>query len=250
MVILPNNDLFMKISYGFQILENIDAIGWYNQWVISRFAPYLKGDILEVGCGVGSFTKLLSGFGSLWAIDISNEYLKKTKKEAPKKVKVGFGDIQKGKFFFKDKQFDTIVCLNVLEHIQDDIKALKILNKLLKPGGILILLLPTHQFLYNEIDRLAGHFRRYEKDILTKKLLQSNFEINFLKRLNFIGGVGWLLSGKIFRSSNIDRLKVKIFQYLAPPFIFLENFLEPPLGTSLLVIAKRGAVFNDGPKPY
>ncbi len=229
----------MKRGYIFQILENIDAIGWYNYWIVSRFAQYLKGDILEIGCGVGSFTKLLSGFGSLWAIDIEDEYLKKTKKEASKKVKVGFGDIEKSKFFFKDKQFDAIVCLNVLEHIQDDDKALKILNQLLKPGGILILLVPTHQFLYNEIDKLSGHFRRYEKNVLRKKLHQAHFEITSLKRLNFIGGLGWLLSGKIFKSTNIDRSKVKIFQYLAPPFIFLENLLEPPLGTSLLVITKR-----------
>lgn len=240
----------MKTSYGFQILENIDAIGWYNQWIINRFVQYLKGDILEVGCGVGSFTKLLSGFGTLWAIDIDMEYLRKTKKEAPKKVKVGFGDIEKGKLFFKYKTFDTIVCLNVLEHIKDDNKALNILNKLLKPGGVLILLVPTHQFLYNEIDRLAGHFRRYEKNMLSKKLYYSNFEIKSLKRLNFIGGLGWFLSGNIFKSTNMDRSKVRIFQYLAPPFIFLENFLEPPLGTSLLAIAKKTAVFNDGPKPY
>ena len=62
----------MKESYVYQILENIDAIGWYNQWVIGRFAKYLQGDILEVGSGVGSFTRLLSKYGRLWAIDIED----------------------------------------------------------------------------------------------------------------------------------------------------------------------------------
>lgn len=228
----------MKESYVYQILENIDAIGWYNQWVIGRFAKYLQGDILEVGSGVGSFTRLLSKYGHLWAIDIEDNYLKTTKKIAGKKTKVGFGDIEKDKFFFGSQKFDAIVCLNVVEHIRDDKKALNTLYKLLKPQGVLVLLVPTHQFLFNEIDKLSGHFRRYEKQDLSKKLIQSSFKIVFLKRLNFLGGFGWLLA-KILRSKNIDRSKVKIFQYLAPPFIFLENFLEPPLGTSLLVIAKK-----------
>src|SRR5687768_12294405 len=136
-------------------LENIPD--WYNRWTLDQFKDYLSGEILEVGCGIGNFTKLIPSFGKVIALDVEDDYINKVKGMV-KEVKVGKGDIEKGVYFFDGgSKFDSIICLNVLEHIKDDKKALENIYKLLKDGGKLVLLVPIHKMLYGEIDRSISH---------------------------------------------------------------------------------------------
>ena len=211
---------------------------WYNNWTLKKFAQYLTGDILEVGCGIGNFTKLLLRYGKVWAVDLNEDYIKNLKKELSTKAEVGCGDIEKGTYFFKDKKFDAIVCLNVLEHIKDDDAALKNLFDLLKPGGRLILLVPSHQFLYGTIDRSINHFRRYEKQEIIKMLKNSGFKILKSKRFNFLGGLGWFIAGRILKANAVGGGNISVFNRIAPIILPLE-FFEPPIGTSVFVIAQK-----------
>lgn len=220
-------------------LESMNMAYWYNQWSINQFKKYLIGDILEIGCGIGNFTEYLFPYGTILAIDINKKYIRQTYKKLHEKVRVGFGDIEEGKYFFKSKSFDTIVCLNVLEHIENDSKALENIFNLLKTGGNLILIVPAHSFLYGAIDNAVGHYRRYEKNKLLNLLERHNFKIIKSRKLNFLGGVGWWITGKLLGKSFVEKSKIKIFNFLAPFFLSLENILEPPFGTSILVIAKK-----------
>lgn len=229
----------MKDSYDKDTLESMSQAVWYNQWTVNQFKKFLHGDILEVGCGVGNFTKQLLFFGEVSAIDIKTDYLRQTKELIGSGGQVGFGDIEKGSYFFKDKKFDAIVCLNVLEHIQDDEVALKNLFNLLKKEGRLILIIPSENFLYGEIDRSIGHFRRYEKTELIKKLRTAGFEIIKSKKLNFLGAIGWFIVGRILREKKVKKGNVKIFNTIAPFILLLENIVEPPLGISILTVAQR-----------
>lgn len=212
---------------------------WYNKWLFKIFAPFLSGDILEVGCGIGNFTKLLSKYGAVRAIDINTNYITIARKETGLKTKIGSGDIEKGIYFFRSKQFDSIVCLNVLEHIKDEDKALDNLFKLLKPEGKLILLLPSHMFLYGHIDKSIGHFRRYNKSKIKEKLLKKGFKILKLKRLNFLAAPGWFVAGKILKETAVKEGNIKIFNLVAPVFLKLEKIIEPPIGISLLVVVQK-----------
>lgn len=218
-------------------LENMSQIAWYNEWVFKKIADFLKGDILEVGAGIGNFTSMLSKKGNLTVIDINQDYLQKLKQRYQPYVKIGFGDIDKGKYFFGQTTFNAIVCFNVLEHIQDDVGAFKNLYLLLKKGGLLILIVPAHPRLYNNIDKSINHFRRYDP----KKMgaLLSDFQIVKLENINFIGAVGWWIAGKLFRDSSVTSVKIKLFNLIAPFFLQLENFLGTPFGTSILVIARK-----------
>lgn len=219
-----------------ETLESLSGAAWYNIWLINKFKKYIKGDILEVGCGIGNFTSQLSQYGKVNAIDINKNYLGKIKYA---NVKVGFGDIEKGSYFFKNKKFDSIVCLNVLEHIKNDSKAFNNLNRLLKPGGNLILIIPSHKNLFGEIDRAIFHYRRYEKVDLKQLIEKTKLEILTMKRLNLIGGLGWYISGKLLKNTSVDKNKVRLFNLVGPLFLFLEKFYEPPIGTSLLLIARK-----------
>ncbi len=219
-------------------LESMSQAVWYNQWTLNKFTTFLHGDILEVGCGIGNFTRILAGYGRVWAIDINKQYLENLKKEMKDIVWVGYGDIEKGDYFFKEKKFDVIVCLNVLEHIKNDQEALENLFNLLKPSGKLILLVPAHQFLYGKIDNAIGHFRRYSKKDTINKLKKCGFKILSSKRFNFLGGIGWFVVGRILDANAVGHGNISVFNKIAPFILPLEIF-EPPLGTSLLIIAER-----------
>lgn len=218
-------------------LESMSQAVWYNQWTLNKFTPFIYGDILEVGCGIGNFTGLLAKYGKIWAVDINQEYIKKNKPD--KKINVGFGDIEKGKYFFKEKKFDSIVCLNVLEHIKDDNSAIKNLFTLLKSGGKLILLVPAHQFLYGEIDRSIGHVRRYNKGDLTRRLEETGFKILLSRKLNFLGALGWFIAGRILKEDIVKKGNIKIFNLVAPLVLSLEDLFETPMGTSILAVAQK-----------
>lgn len=226
------------MTNGKQTLESMSQAVWYNEWTLQKFLPHLKGDILEIGCGIGNFTNSLTKYGNVWAVDIEKEYIEKTKKNTKGKVKVGFGDIEKGEYFF-DKKFDVVICINVLEHIKDDKRALKNLYNLLKKEGKLILLVPAHDFLYGGIDKAIGHYRRYQKDRLSLMMVNLGFKIISARALNFLGALGWWFSSKLLGKSIVEEGKVKVFNVIAPIILPLENIVEPPFGTSVLIIAQK-----------
>lgn len=228
----------MKDISGLQTLESMSQADWYNQWSVSKFKRYLNGKILEVGCGIGNFTRSLSKFGQVYAIDKNIGYIN-TKHKFSKTAIIGYGDIEKGKYFFERKIFDCIVCLNVLEHIKDDNRALRNMYNLLGKEGVLVLLVPTQMFLYSEIDKKLGHYRRYEKQDLLEKLSEIGLTVLSTRRLNFLGAIGWFIAGKMLKSAYVTRNKIKVFNLFAPISLRFEDLMEPLIGTSLLVIAKK-----------
>lgn len=229
----------MKIDESKLTLESMSQAIWYNQWTLEKFKSFLKGKILEVGCGIGNFTKSLTSFGQVWAIDIEQNYIKQTQKLVKDKAKVGYGDIERGKYFFDNLKFDTVVCINVLEHVKDDKKALVNLLNLLEKKGYLILLIPVHKFLYGKIDEAIKHYRRYTKKEIKVKLEGAGFRLISCRKINFLGGVGWFFASRVFSDSTISKTKIRLFNVLAPFILFLENLFEPPIGTSILIIAKK-----------
>ncbi len=227
------------MNMGQSTLESMSQAVWYNQWTLNKIKKYLKGNILEVGCGIGNFTKSLTELGRVTAIDISQSYIQEVLKEFKKGVSVGLGNIESGKYFFKNKQFNSIVCLNVLEHIENDSQAIQNLYQLLNPQGFLVIIVPAHQFLYGEIDRSIGHYRRYSLSDISQKLHSSGLKIIKHRRLNVLGAVGWFISGKLYKDRIVGSNKIKIFNFVGPVILPLEDLIEPPFGTSFLIIAQK-----------
>lgn len=224
---------------GTSTLESMTQAKFYNRWTLNKFTKFLNGSILEIGCGIGTFSETLSKYGKITAIDVDNDLIEIAKKNNNSDIKVGYGDIEKGKYFFNNKRFETIVCINVLEHIDDDERAIRNMYDLLAKNGVLILLIPSHPILYGEIDRTIGHFRRYSKEDIINKLNQDNFSIVEFKTINFIGALGWFISGKILKNKEVDSSKIKLFNLFAPIFLKAEDLISPPFGTSFLIIASK-----------
>lgn len=220
-------------------LENMNQAMFYNRWCMDKFKSYVHGNILEVGCGIGNFTEALTNHGKVWAMDIDNHCVAETKKRIGKNARVGFGNIESGKYFFPKRNFDSIICLNVLEHIDHDEKALAHMFTLLHPGGHLILLVPIHQFLYGTIDKSIHHFRRYDPQSLLLRLKGKNFSVVEHQTMNIMGAIGWWFAGKIFRSETVGNKQIKMFNFVSPFVLPLEDIVHPPFGTSILVVARK-----------
>ncbi len=218
-------------------LESMSQALWYNQWTLDFFKQYLHGNILEIGCGIGNFTTLLPPHGHTYAIDIEPSYIKTTKMKLKKRAHVGFGDIEKGLFFFKKTKFDTLICLNVLEHIRKHKKSIRNMHLLLKPNKHLILLVPAHPILYGNIDKAIGHYRRYTKNELIQILHENCFHIKLYRQINTLGAIGWFIAGRLMGDSIVSKKKLKLFDRIARFVLPFEKIFGTPFGTSFLVVA-------------
>ncbi len=148
-------------------------------------------------------------------------------------------DISEEKTLDFDKKFDTIVCVNVLEHIKDDEKALANMFRLLSPKGNLLLFVPALSQLYGALDKQLGHFRRYTKNMLSKKILKAGFQIKKISYSNFFGIFGWYLNSRILKRKRFSILQPLIFDKFVPLISRTESLLELPIGMSLFLVAEK-----------
>src|SRR3989344_6301926 len=225
---------------GEYTLEIMREAGWYNNWLFMLIEPELKGHILEVGAGIGNITQLLVDKSKrVYAIDLNERYVEKLKKRFANKLEVELGNVEKNDNFFNNKKFDTIVCLNVLEHIKKDTNALKNMYSLLIKGGKLILLVPAHEFLYSHLDAKLGHYKRYNKKELDLLLEDIGFKKISLKYINLASAAAWFIMLRLTKRGSLPRRNVEIFNIIGKLLIWPEKYIEPPIRLSVLAIYKK-----------
>lgn len=168
----------------------------YNQWVVDFYKSYIRGDVLEIGVGHGSFIDFMpQEVSSYTGFDIDNLLIEAAQKRNPQ-AQYFCGDLACSDFSktLKAKRFDTAICINVLEHIDNHQAALENLLNILKPHGRIILFVPAFMSLYQDMDRLAGHCRRYTKSSMQALCDTTNANLISCKYFNAIGGIGWWLN--------------------------------------------------------
>ena len=210
---------------GKETLETMAFAKWYNKWLYELISDHLGKDLLEIGAGTGNFTKLLLNGRKVTAIDIRDDYIKLLKEKGNDRLSVGIGDIEKGKYFFRNKRFDSAVGLNVIEHIRNDKKAIKNIYDLLDNGGKFVMLVPAHKLLYSIMDKELGHYRRYSKDEVRKMLEKAGFSVIKIRYLNWWAAIGWFLFLKLKRTNKLPKDKVRIFDKLLKNGIILNPVL-------------------------
>ena len=215
---------------------------FYHRWIFEKVKPYLKGHILEVGCGIGNLTVWLLRQGRVTIADVKEEYLHIVQnkfRDHPNLIGTLLWDIQKE--FPKElyASFDTIICSNVLEHIQDDQSVLKNFYRLLPSGGRLILLVPALKILYNPLDRELGHFRRYGRKELSQKFILNGFKICHLTYFNIFGILGWFFNGTLLRRRLLPVRQIEIFNRMVPFFIWVEKVIPKWIGQSLIAVGEK-----------
>jgi SAM-dependent methyltransferase len=203
----------------------------YLAWTVGRCEPYLGTRVLDFGAGTGNLTRLLAREGrEIVAFEPFAEHAGILRERLGDEVSVTETLDRDG--------FDSVVCVNVLEHIEDDRGALADIHRTLRPGGFLLALVPAHPVLYGANDRLSGHERRYTKSELGGKLEHAGFEIRELRHVNPVGALGWLMSGKVLRRGEITGGSLRLYDRAVPVLQQLDR-LRLPVGLSLWTIARK-----------
>ena len=212
----------------------------YRRAIITEFSSYLKGNVLEIGTGIGQTTEALldlKGVKNVVGIEPDVRFQNGFRERLPH-IRLVAGTTQD---LAKDESYDGAIMVNVLEHIEDDQDELIRLHKILKLNqGHLCLLIPARQEIYSDLDAHFGHFRRYHKKDLERQLLSAGFKIKSLNYFNFIGYFAWLFRFRLMRCMSFDIDQVRLFdRKIFPPCHLIESrIVRPPIGQSLIAIAQ------------
>lgn len=219
----------------------------YLEWQLSFFRPFLGRRLLEVGCGLGSNLELLAPRDVLFGIDVDPEVLEFARARFAGRKEAGFAlaDVARLDPEFLERlraqRFDSILCLNVLEHVLDDEAALRVLSGLLSPGGTLALLVPAHRWLYGPYDALDGHHRRYSASEVRTRMDRAGFQVDWTHYFNAVGALGWWVQYKLLRRSIHGEGAFGLMNRLVPAMRRFETALRPPLGLSVVALGRKPA---------
>ena len=230
-------------NVGHVTLARMGKLEPYNRWLADRFEKSLGRRVLEIGAGFGNMTRHLTPREVIIASDldaVALEYLRGAFRDDPSiRIASYRFPLQPGeRRELESLALDTVVCLNVLEHIEDDVSTLADLLSILKPGGRLVLIVPAHARLYSSLDVHLRHFRRYEKPELEKKIRDAGFVLEDCRFLNRPGVFGWYVNGRVLRRRVLPRGQLSLFK-LVLPLLRSEETNPPSWGLSLLAIARK-----------
>ncbi len=209
----------------------------YNDWLFRRARPLLGARVLDFGAGVGTFTELIAASTEVVAVEPDGEFVPRLRArfEGNSRVSVVHGD---DGALGELGSFDSVVCLNVLEHIRADLTVLRRFAECLKPGGHVLLLVPAHQALFGEVDRSVGHERRYSRGQLGRRLDSAGLEPVELRYVNPVGAAGWLVSSRLLRRDQVPTGPLRVYDALVPVLRPLD-WLPLPFGLSLWAVGRR-----------
>jgi SAM-dependent methyltransferase len=216
----------------------------YNRWIWQILSPHLGKSVLEIGAGIGTFTRYLKDCPKLYATDIADNCVSLLKSEfgAYPNIEIDYFDVTQiiSTERWLRREVDTVVCLNVLEHIENDVEALRNIYSVTAEKSSLILMVPAFQFAYGTIDELDGHYRRYSKKDLVKKIRAAGFSICRIQYFNSIGLLAWYYTNRIVRDKSTSPVKAMLYDNYVVPFIRIaERLIEPPFGQSLIAVAEK-----------
>ena len=216
----------------------------YTDWTFSLFERHIRGHVLEVGCGVGTFTRRLLGHPlceALLSIDVDPAAVEYCRRSiVGPRLELRVSDVRA-----IDGRFDLIVCMNVLEHIEDDVGALRHMLALLRPGGTLFLLVPAHPFLHSSFDTEAGHYRRYTKRALGALRETAGTAPLDVRQFYFnaVGAIGYFVQYKLLRKQPRADFSAEIgwFDRIVVPVMRRLERERAPFGISLVAVLTKRA---------
>lgn len=226
---------------GYYILQSVRRARGFNRWMLSRFKAHVGQRVWEAGCGIGNFTELLLDRERLVCVDNDPFYVEMIDRRFGHMENVQAREMDlsapgAGKSIRPEKP-DTIISLNVLEHIERDRDVMHEFFEALIPGGHAIILVPAHPRLYTDCDRTLGHFRRYTPEELSSKLRESGFHIVSCKEFNRLGTLGWWVSGKLHKK-DLSPFQMRAYEFLLPIAKLMDRIGVGP-GLSLIAIGQK-----------
>jgi SAM-dependent methyltransferase len=223
-------------------LDAMEAATNYHRAIAEWFSPYMGRRIVEVGAGVGSFSaSLLNRVKDCELILVEpaeNLFpLLQARFARDARVRVVHGFLEA---LDRATAADSVVMVNVLEHIAEDEETLRAIHRMLARDGTVLLFVPAFQWLYGAFDEALGHFRRYTKSLLTERLTQAGFRPLCIRYFNFPGVLTWFLVSRVLKRKTARPDDVRLYdRWIIPWVTRLERYWEPPVGQSLLAVARK-----------
>jgi glycosyltransferase involved in cell wall biosynthesis len=224
-----SDKIYVADEHGSEILARLNRAPRFTKWMADTIRPYLGQRILEIGAGIGNLTSNLVPRREYWASDINPHYLDRLKKlkQTRPYLRVHYTDASAGETY-PEEQFDTVICLNVVEHLEDDVMALRNIRASLEKDGRAIVLVPNGPGLYGSLDRVLGHYRRYTRRQLQDACERAGFRVEKVLKFNRIGAPGWWWNGRVMRSTTFGFWQIKLLNSLLPVVRRIDRFLPFP----------------------
>ncbi|HEY1496474.1 MAG TPA: glycosyltransferase [Candidatus Solibacter sp.] len=235
-----SGDIYVDKDKG--ILDAFSSAPNFNRWMADTIKPYIGKHVLEIGAGIGNLSRILMGGRKRYvATDLDAEHLERLRARLSTRPHLETAILDAARpedgLPFRG-QMDTVVCLNVVEHIEDDLGALRNIHAALVEGGRAIILVPEGQRIYCSLDEELGHFRRYSEDQLRGRMVEAGFKVEAMLRFNRISRPGWWFNGKILQRRTISRSQLKNFDRLVWLFRRIDAHL-PWSPTSIIAIGRK-----------
>ena len=225
------------------MLEDMEHLPNYNDWIVSMLAPALRGRAAEIGAGLRTFAeRIRPHVDSLELVEPAPELAGRlTEKFAAEDgYRVMEQTLEDWLQAGMQAEFDSIVLVNVLEHIKDDRAAAEGFYRNLKAGGRLMIFVPAMPFLYSKLDFAYGHYRRYTRKTLRQRVAAAGFEIEMLRFVDFAGVLPWWLLNTVLGKTTFHAPSLRVYdKYFVPVTRSVESVLAPPVGKNLILIARK-----------
>jgi len=233
-------------DYTVRDQERMRAAHRYFDWQLALAKPWLGQRVLEIGCGMGNFTRTILDRELVVGLDVEAACVARHRENHRDFKNVVSLEIDASNpesvAELSAYNLDSVVSLNVFEHIQDDHQTLRNLWKILPDGGRVVLIIPAFQGLYGPIDHLLGHYRRYTKKSVRELASATGFEPVELHYLNLVGYFGWWANAKVFKRTEQSETQIATFDKLIVTWLRpLESAVRPPVGQSLFTVLEKRA---------
>jgi 2-polyprenyl-3-methyl-5-hydroxy-6-metoxy-1,4-benzoquinol methylase len=226
-------------------LQTLSQAKAFTRWVLDEISPWLGQQILEVGCGIGTYTtELAVGSRKITAIDMERAFVEEAARRLAQhpNVRLICGDATAADTpKSHDEAFDTVILLDVLEHIEDDVTLLARLGARLGLGGHLILKVPAMPSLYSPMDEAIGHRRRYDKTSLTQVISGCGLEVVRIWSFNAAAVPAWWWNGRVLKRRSPPQEQVALYNRLVPALRPLDRLARLFCGVSLFAVARQPA---------
>ena len=228
---------------GQAILDAFAHTPKFNRWMADTIRPYVGKRVLEIGAGMGNLARqLVSGRQVYVATDIDEEHMARLRVRLHHRLnlQVHHCDAASTSDFLPFAgQMDTVICLNVLEHIREHWITLANIHSVLIPGGRAIILVPQDQRIYGAMDEALGHVLRYSKEQLRSRIEEAGFTVERILDFNRASRPGWYINGKLLHKPTIGRLQLRLFEKLVWLWRRIDGWLPWPSVSIIAICVKR-----------
>jgi glycosyltransferase involved in cell wall biosynthesis len=235
------DDLYKEDEYGSHMLAELERARRFNLWMGDVLRPYVGDRVLEIGAGIGTLTNQFIPRELYVASDINPHYLRYLRSYSfgkPYLRVLKIDAVRPSDFSGLEQKFDTVLLINVLEHVPDEQQALRNIWQSLEPGGRAIVLVPQHPSLYGSLDEVLEHRERYTITKLRESLVNAGFGVDKIFDFNRVSVPGWWFNGKVLSRKRFSRVQLKLVNNSIPILRRIDH-LWPWGGLSLIGVGVK-----------